>query len=389
MNISIRNLKLFIIGTIFACSVFYRFNFLGIDILNICFIFSVVLMVITLVQRKVPRFALDKYGKKAFLLLLIYLIYAFISSTWSVSVSIQGYLNTVKVILIVLFMSFDVGRIYNFKLINIGWIISGLLVIYMLYRHGGYYLGGVRYTIIMEDFFVDTNVLFPCFIIPVVLIVVCIMERTDNKKWFILFSLLYIAIMGYYMFLSGSRGAILSVTIAMSVCALLSRKSLKWFVYMLFVCIIALYVIQNFVSSDLLARFTMNNLLESGGSGRIEIWKNALTYFTKETTIFSFLFGSGICSTKFLLGLTTHNMFIECLIEYGVIGLYILITMFINLLLSLLNKRNIIGLSVLSGIIMWGLTVAINNFILYWMLLYYVFAVLMNDFGPKWTKLST
>ena len=70
---------------------------------------------------------------------------------------------------------------------------------------------------------------------------------------------------------------------------------------------------------------------EDGLSGRSDIWAHALQIWN-DSTFWETIFGHGVYSFIYLvrLGLDAHNVFIKIILELGIIGFILLISIFLN-----------------------------------------------------------
>ena len=110
------------------------------------------------------------------------------------------------------------------------------------------------------------------------------------------------------------------------------RKSSKYilFIIILFGLIfIALYVESSQMSGDILTRF--NDIDETGGSGRQDIWDNVWNSY-KSSDLISQIFGHGHEAVrKYEIATTAHNDFLDVLFDYGIIGLCFYVILHLSL----------------------------------------------------------
>jgi len=118
------------------------------------------------------------------------------------------------------------------------------------------------------------------------------------------------------------------------------------------------------IGPSMLQRFSITALIASGGTGRSDIWKAALKYFTEQDPI-HMLFGNGLGSfadtVKYVqvghdYRYESHNMFINILIEGGVVGLGLLITCFVSLYINAIKNKNLFGVLAVTGFIVSGIS---------------------------------
>lgn len=155
-----------------------------------------------------------------------------------------------------------------------------------------------------------------------------IINNDEQVKYRIL-ALIEIIVYLTVALLTGSRGGLLALLFGIILFIIFSNKKIISFKTMLIIVIISLslYIGTQFLSDDILARFTLQNVRETGGTGRTVIWKKAIKMFEKSGVIRK-MFGQGIGNTVaawprygFFEMHVCHNMFIESLVEIGIIGL--------------------------------------------------------------------
>lgn len=162
-------------------------------------------------------------------------------------------------------------------------------------------------------------------------IIYAVEKLLDNeaKKRHKIIALIEVVVYLSVALLTGSRGGMIALLFGIVLFILLSNNkviSLKT-IFTVAIISIALYIGTQFLSDDILSRFTFQNVRETGGTGRTVIWSKAL-YMFKQSSILRKMFGQGIGNTITAwshYGIyemhVCHNMFIESLIEIGLVGL--------------------------------------------------------------------
>lgn len=135
--------------------------------------------------------------------------------------------------------------------------------------------------------------------------------------------------------LTGSRGGTIALLFGAILFIFFSNGNIANIktLFMIATIAIVLYFGVSFLSEEILSRFTIQDVMATGGTGRFDIWAKALNLF-KESNAFRKLFGQGIGNTVTSwshYGISEfhvcHNMFIESLLEIGVIGLVLYTSM--------------------------------------------------------------
>lgn len=160
-------------------------------------------------------------------------------------------------------------------------------------------------------------------------LVVAIKRIIDKSKLTPLYAGLIVAIL-YSVLKLGSRGGLIGIVCGIFACILFGAKSLKSKIgIMLAVVVVAVVVVLVFfplLPEDVQQRFTVESVVETGGTGRVDIWKFSLNYtFEKPERI---MFGSGLLSTYSIFPSTAkvsnvvcHNQFIQTFFDQGIFGL--------------------------------------------------------------------
>jgi O-antigen ligase len=212
-------------------------------------------------------------------------------------------------------------------------------------------------------------------------------KRNLSKK---LFSFVVILIIMYSIFLSGTRGILLSA-LAVLVSQIYSKRfSIKMILITTLVVILVFLIYSNYLSIELQERFTVEKMISSRASSRFDIWLRALN-FLSERGIFRNIFGDGLYSTKYILGHTTDNTVIDVIIEFGLIGLVFFISMHISLLIEEIKTSNTVAISTHMGIIIWQLSVPLNLELVYWVLIFLIYSSNISrremvKYSPKKSK---
>lgn len=141
--------------------------------------------------------------------------------------------------------------------------------------------------------------------------------------------LLLIAVSLYCVFLSGSRGGFLAIAVTIAGFAILypanNAKRILFFVCG-FVILVGFWVIvKPLMPENIIERMNVNSVIESGGSGRTDIWKSMIQTIITEPD--KLLFGRGIRTVHRFLrdGAWTeaaaHNQVLQIIYNQGLVGL--------------------------------------------------------------------
>lgn len=169
-------------------------------------------------------------------------------------------------------------------------------------------------------------------------LIVCFIELFNQKLTKIQYVLLFFVIILVMVatLMNASRGVILAIIL--SVVFLFVNLKIKTTWKILFVLLSAVFLYYVYTSSTfelLFARFAEE---DSTASGRTSIWGTKLSWFL-EGSITDVLFGKGHDTAVKYGGMGFHNDFIAALVEYGIVGLLILLSAFLYPL-RLSSKQN-------------------------------------------------
>lgn len=168
---------------------------------------------------------------------------------------------------------------------------------------------------------------------------ILVMLFLDGKN--IIFRLICCAILFFYGILTQSRGFLISILFVIILLLILisnSKKSLKYKVgIILGICIIG--ILMFFAMYDVFLQ-AIDRFFEKGdiSSGRLELWREALSQWFKIETFF---FGCGEIynytdSTKFPT--VQHNAYLELLTNYGFVGFVLYVLLMIQVLFFIISK---------------------------------------------------
>lgn len=190
--------------------------------------------------------------------------------------------------------------------------------------------------------------------------------------------------------LTGSRGGLLALLFGIAMFILFSNRkvlSIKTIMIISLVSI-SLYLGTQFLSDDILSRFTVENVSETGGTGRTIIWAKALKMFGM-SDIFRKLFGQGLGNTVnswvkygFKEAHVCHNMFIESLIEIGLIGLITYISGVCSFIQEAF-KRDRYAFAVVVVMFFLSLSTSISTFKPYINIMLYILCLANIDYTKR------
>lgn len=241
--------------------------------------------------------------------------------------------NVFFMVLIAIFSSVSLDRI-NFNRLSNFLIFSSRITAVIVLILGTY----SENRLLLGDIFIeDPNYLTGYFVFGVINTLFIIIDRTKGNKLLSIFEL------SIYMFIilsTGSRTGLISYVVIFFI-ILMSKLNLKKIFYGLFTIILIIIlttIIIQFIDVRILERFSLQNIIDSDGTGRFVLWKNAFVIY-EQSTVIKKLFGYGAGNIREAynmfgyIPIVSHNIFIDILIENGFAGLIVYLFMTIYSLL--------------------------------------------------------
>lgn len=178
--------------------------------------------------------------------------------------------------------------------------------------------------------------------------VVVAMKRIANKNKLSFMYAALLVIVAYSILRMGSRGGLIGIVAAIVCCVIFGVKSFKTKMVLLGLGIVSVvFVVLVFfplLPPDIQDRYTIANVVESGGSGRTDIWKFCIQYTTEKAS--RIIGGSGLFSTQVIFpttnrvtNLVAHNQFIQTFFDQGLIGLFFYLATFAACILKTIKKQ--------------------------------------------------
>ncbi|KWW14048.1 polysaccharide polymerase [Peribacillus simplex] len=143
--------------------------------------------------------------------------------------------------------------------------------------------------------------------------------------------------------LTFSRGGILALVLVVFLYMMLANlsKKIKMIVFS-FICISVMYIAASLIHIDVNDIITsrVDDFSTDGGSGRFELWEQALTYFMSNP-----LFGIGAFNFSDYYAfehnekLYVHNTYLEVLVESGIIGFLFYLSFLLMLIITLFKTK--------------------------------------------------
>lgn len=293
------------------------------------------------------------------LLFLVYISISVYFSNWfAVSyIRMKMYYNLMAMFLVITSSTFSINQVR--KIVN-SIIASGVIIsVYLFVNYDSLKIDGTARATITTDNYgeVDPNGLAVYLCISVLFAVDKFLN--DSIELNKIISLFCSCCIMFGIFATGSRGGVVSLVAGIILSAfnflfINKERKNKAAVRLISICLIGILLIMIFVfliPEELKERFDFNTWISDGGSNRTLIWKTTIDNVLNKYI----LFGSGVGTFPYSLyyhtGLFTvaHNIWLEVLVESGIIGFGIWIT-FLGLIFknALKNKESTVIVLLIS-----------------------------------------
>jgi O-antigen ligase len=229
-----------------------------------------------------------------------------------------------------------------------------LIVLILISQRDSAIYWNTRITVNFGTMDVNPNFLSFLLIIPFAGALNTILSYRGKRRALItIFCILVMFMVLYGAMLTGSRSAFVAICIIIIIQGLGSFTSNKSRIITILLAALIGFVLYNFLF-DLLPeyiryRMQLSNFADS--SGRFNIWQSVLKRINMDNTLGQVFFGNGYGTSVHIFGLTTHNMFLEILVETGLFGLAVFcffITKFSKLIFT---SKNIFAISVWCAVL--------------------------------------
>ncbi len=355
---------------IFGCGPFLYLNILGRGIflyLMVLFIGIVCIQAIIPITG-VPKISLSSTEK----MLFVTFLWQTVTRLWTPAGPLAGFYEHLKVIALYFLLVLPVYKKNDKKLMYLAVILIAIYCVSYLTSADALFndegTDGDRKTIMFFGIKQDPNYFCFMFIVP---FVYCLSMALNNKKNMLLRGVcvgVLIALL-YGVLLTGSRGGLLGIAAATFVYIITyQKKKVKAILLLLIVFILLIYAFNNihlFLPENLVERFSVENVMESGGSGRTEIWTDYLTTLFKNPL--EIMVGFGYGAGSHMMYMAAHSYWIDNLFNYGVVGLILIIWFWVAMLKQAAKNKNWISFSSICGILMLATTLSVGTILQFWL----------------------
>lgn len=309
----------------------------------------------------------------------IYMAYCFASAFWGKNIN-SSISNSISMLLIycimLLFSSQEFDKQIR-KKVNFCWLIAGQVgaLLFLLGERADVGMYTSRTSLMIAGTATDPNEFSSIFIISIALSIYYLLSNKE-KVWMKLFCIVSSIMQIYAVFLCGSRGALISIVVTVIIAVFLNIKpSIKTILFMI-VSIVIIYIVLlkyiiPLIPEDIIARLSLQALVEDQGSGRMQLWFEALDKIWNGPIWRLLLgYGHGGLVVKVIGGTSTmHNQLLQQLANYGMIGLILFLWLLWTTFQSIRSK-NYIFIPAFWGMMIMSMTITMGTQCKpYWVLL--------------------
>lgn len=290
----------------------------------------------------------------------IYFIVVFVSLLYTITMdrSINRFVSVGLNTMLIVFLSLRKYRKDEYQYLIKAYIASVWLIFLLVFVYADYSMEG-RLTIIINGYNQDPNYLTGFFTIGI-----CwyLWEFINKRKklYIILVVILFIPIL-----MTGSRGGLIGNGMAVFFVLFYCRKKINFTNIILFTLIILLFIVLvwQYLPDYITKRFTLEFTQKDGGANRFDIWASCMHTF-KESNFLRKLLGYGAGSIPRLNTQknVAHNLLIEFLLEYGIIGMILMSFMVFYYIIQAKKNGNLALLSALYGYLIMTMSLSLFSY---------------------------
>ena len=334
------------------------------------------------------RLRLMRSYEKCILNQLVFLVFACSSILWSVEkgMSFDRVITYILLNLLIFTATFfdydnhDIDKIKNAFL----WSSRTTAIVLLLFSNfsqGRWFLRGL----ISED----PNYLC-CYIISGIILLLQRIQNHEKK------SITYIELIGYLVLVvaTGSRGGLLAVIAGIAVFFMSNKGFSIGYLFKLIgiaiLIIIIFVVVIRFMPESLQDRFSLQNVINSQGTGRIAIWAEGIRVFNDSPIIRKVVgYGTGSVTTMVRIleygkdrGYAMHNIYLEYLLELGLAGLLLYIVSIVSFVKKASSFTDKFSFSVIISMIVLSLSTSLHTFKPYFNIMLFIIIMIYKTNSP-------
>lgn len=283
---------------------------------------------------------------------------------------VRGYIETIALLFLITIKEYSKNEIEAFEVTQLI-----LLAVLICLGFSGADWYGDRNTMTLFGATCDPNYFAGLFLLP---IAVALKKIRENKIFMAVCPVLT-ALGVYIVITSGSRGGLLALAVTVLSFVFLNTKSTKQRLAGLGIAIVAAVILWTVIipllPESVSSRFSLNEVIESRGTSRVDIWISMLEAIKNST--WEFFCGRGINSYHEMMiegrlaHVVAHNQFIQAMYNQGIFGFISFVLMSASSVFRNRKKRGYISAAML-GTLALTMSLSINPSIKeFWNLLIY------------------
>jgi O-antigen ligase len=190
----------------------------------------------------------------------------------------------------------------------------------------------------------------------------------------------------YPLFMSGERGVFLSLLIGWFAIILIGKRKLDYIVitglvFLMLYGAFQLAVRQGLLNSFQVSRFNLSQIIETGGSGRVDIWRVGLQMFREHpltgvgfgnfTKLYGY-FGQQVSVSSYYAPYGPHSDFLGIAAELGIVGLFFFVGLLMDVWVRFarffrqpLDPEIYVFATWIGGILVYYLSIGLTSVFLY------------------------
>ena len=312
------------------------FAYDGISISRILGFLLIIACVIYQSRRRISERHLE------FIFLVIFFIYTFLSSAFSITGSFNSFILFMQSLVIV----FLLNKLRNINLYNLSWMLVAssivTIILFSFWFKETIIELDIQRLSVSEDDSINRLATMISQLIAILFAGFFIIGKNKLMKIILASTML----IGFTLIiLSGTRAALIAIILAIVIILFyfFINYTKKVIIYLSLISLVGYLFINQLQEFDIhsLQRFTVEKVQDDGGSGRIGIWKALVPKTIEDGLFFGFGFGA---ENVFLLAkqngfdFSAHNLLIDMFIQTGLTGLILFFTYFFILAKKLLKS---------------------------------------------------
>lgn len=333
------------------------------------------------------------FSIRGLLPILSFAFFALLSVAWTTGETGNSYYNIMlnMTVFTIVFVQYPIREdelVYTYVLMVIVGIVLSLLLITGSQFASINNISGGRMTLTFGGLQIDNNNLAVSLFIPIVCSVNFIIN--SNRLIVKLINSASLILMMYAVLVTGSRGGLLAGVVGLTVYAIKNSNTVRVRTIILWAALggILLILIQYFLSEGLSGRFSIADVIQSGGTGRTIIWSHCLDAY-KNSNPFRQLFGYGYSMEAQILHQTwgpytsAHNDFLQVLLDLGLIGEFLYVSFWINSIKQALKTERYVVLALVIVMLVSSLSMEVLVKKMFWLVVYLNIVPIQKEKGGK------